>query len=165
MSAPCTHCNCPADFEWLPCTEVHCRQGERIMRLRSSDDYIPLPPLPESDDENEATAPESDDWERESDDWERELANIQKPLYVLIDPSPWSEAYAKSLGHLANFPHMMQEADYIYAILGNCPIDFDELIEWLRSVDRPPSVFARSLEASVRFHLAKMEEIGIIVLV
>ena len=155
MSSHCSHCNCPADFEWLPCTEVHCRQGERMIRLRSSDDYIALPPLPESDDEDDETFLQDP----------QETQEIQTPLYVLIDPSPWSEAYAKSLGHLANFPHIMQEADYIYAILGNCPMDFKELTDWIRSVDRPPSVFARNFDASVRFHLNKMEEIGIIVVV
>lgn len=155
----CATCNCPADVDWLPCA-TECLQEERLWRLRSREEYIPLPPLPVSDDESD-----------ESDDSHSYVpSETADPLYSLTHPcestgwtsSPSSEAYRNSLGHLAKIPHILQEAELIHGLLSENINTVIDLIYALFAMDLPRNVFARSIPASVRWHLSKMEEAGVI---
>ena len=157
MSSPCATCNCPADGEWLPCT-TECLQEERLWRLRSREEYIPLPPLPVSDDECDC----------DSDSYVSKRA--EEDVYTLTEPfdlpgwieSPKSEAYRKSIGHLVNFPHILHEAELIYGLLSENINTAVDLIYALYAINLPRCVFARSIPASVRWHISKMLEVGVI---
>ena len=76
--------------------------------------------------------------------------------------SPKSEAYRKSIGHLVNFPHILHEAELIYGLLSENINTAVDLIYALYAINLPRCVFARSIPASVRWHISKMLEVGVI---
>lgn len=164
--APCKICNCPADFEWLACTDV-CRQEERIDRLApaplaprgvSQQSY---PPLPLSDDESTVeTAPvRPEDQEAFYEDREPDYnLFIANAYWTVLDPC-WPQ-YEHEIGYLANFPHLIDEAQFIYALLVRKALTRDELVRIICDLE-PEGLFMRSYTA-VTWHLKMMEKAGII---
>lgn len=156
QDAPCAECNCPADFEWLPCTDV-CRQQERIDRLApaplgaSGPSY---PPLPLSDDESGIEDHEAF-YEDRSPDYDLLMANS---YWTVLDPC-WPQ-YEHEIGYLANFPHLIDEAQFIYSLLVRKELSRDELVKVITQLE-PEGLFMRSYTV-VTWHLTMMEKAGII---
>jgi len=182
QDAPCAECNCPADFEWLPCTDV-CRQQERIDRLapaplrasplRASPlRASPLarqaayPPLPDSDDEgfkvserNEHTQAQAQAQDPFYEDREPDYDLFMDNAYwTILDPC-WPQ-YEHEIGYLAKFPHLVDEAQFIHALLFRRGMTRDELVRVITELE-PEGLFMRSYSA-VTWHLKMMERAGII---
>jgi hypothetical protein len=151
----CVECNCPADFEWLPCTEV-CRQQERIDRLAPA----PYPPLPPSDDESSQQDHEAfyEDREPSYDPLPALGGHMIEAYWTVLDPC-WPQ-YEHEIGYLANFPHLIDEAQFIYALLVRKGLTRDELVRIICELE-PEGLFTRSYTA-VTWHLRMMEKAGII---
>ena len=160
----CAICNCPADFEWLPCTDV-CRQEERIDRLApppaplaprgaSEQSY---PPLPLSDDESVEPDLEDRDpfYEDRTPDNDLLMANA---FWTVLDPC-WPE-YEHEIGYLTNFPHLIDEAQFIYSLLVRKPLSRDELVRIITELE-PEGLFLRSYRV-ITWHLTMMQKAGII---
>jgi hypothetical protein len=154
---PCPECNCPADFEWLPCTDI-CRQQERINRLApppASAFPSPaprFPPLPDSDDEAQEDPPFYED---RTPDYDLFMANA---YWIALDPF-WPE-YEHQIGYLANFPYLIDEAQFIYSLLVRKGLTRDELVRIITEME-PEGLFIRSY-AAVTWHLKMMEKAGMI---
>ena len=151
----CAECNCPADFEWLPCTDI-CRQQERIDRLAPA----PYPPLPPSDDEavEQATPLRRDALDPFYEDREPSYDYMTEAYWTVLDPC-WPQ-YEHEIGYLANFPHLIDEAQFIYALLVRKGLTRDELVKIICELE-PEGLFTRSYTA-VTWHLRMMEKAGII---
>ena len=148
---PCPECNCPADFEWLPCTDI-CRQQERIDRLApplAGTTPLPYPPLPESDDEDPPF------YEDREPDHELFMANA---YWTVLDPC-WPE-YEHQIGYLAKFPHLVDEAQFIHSLLVRKQMTRDELIRIISEME-PEGLFVRSYTV-ITWHLRMMEKAGLI---
>ena len=152
---PCPECNCPADFEWLPCTDI-CRQQERINRL-APPPPLSFPPLPLSDDEEEKQGQEKSSpfYEDRTPDYDLFMANAH---WIVLDPC-WSE-YEHEIGYLANFPHLIDEAQLIYSLLVRKGLTRDELVRKITEME-PDGLFIRSYTV-VTWHLKMMEKAGMI---
>ena len=160
---PCAICNCPADFEWLPCTDV-CRQEERINRLAPPPaplapigaSGLPYPPLPPSDDESgEELEDHEAFYEDRNPDYDLLMANS---YWTVLDPC-WPQ-YEHEIGYLANFPHLIDEAQFIYSLLVRKELSRDELVKVITQLE-PEGLFMRSYTV-VTWHLTMMEKAGII---
>lgn len=150
---PCPECNCPADFEWLPCTDI-CRQQERIDRLAPAPAPAPVPiypPLPTSDDEEE----EPPFFEDRTPDNELFMANA---YWTVLDPC-WPE-YEHQIGYLAKFPHLVDEAQFIHSLLFRKQLTRDDLVRIIAQIE-PEGLFVRSYTA-ITWHLRMMEKAGLI---
>jgi hypothetical protein len=148
---PCPTCNCPADAEWLPCTDV-CRQEERIDRLAPA----PYPALPLSDDEDlEPSPPKEPFYEDRTPDHDLFMANA---YWTVLDPC-WPQ-YEHEIGYLANFPHLIDEAQFIYALLVRKCLTRDELVRIICELE-PEGLFLRSYRV-ITWHLTMMEKAGMI---
>ena len=149
---PCRECNCPADFEWLPCTDI-CRQQERIDRLApplaGTRAPLPYPPLPESDDEKPPF------YEDRVADHELFMANA---YWTVLDPC-WPE-YEHQIGYLAKFPHLVDEAQFIHSLLFRKQLTRDELVRIISQME-PEGLFLRSYTV-ITWHLKMMEKAGLI---
>jgi len=158
--APCPTCNCPVDFEWLPCTEV-CRQQERIDRLSPSGPSAPkpkqaYPPLPLSDDESVEKQKQNEYfYEDRQPDYDLFMADA---YWTVLDPC-WPE-YEHEIGYLAHFPHLIDEAQFIYALLVRKGQTRDELVRTIVELE-PEGLFLRSYRV-ITWHLKMMEKAGII---
>lgn len=144
---PCPECNCPADFEWLPCTDI-CRQQERINRL-APPPALSFPPLPDSDEEDPPF------FEDRTPDQELFMANA---YWTVLDPC-WPE-YEHQIGYLSNFPHLIDEARFIYSLLFRKGLTRDEIVGIITDIE-PEGLFIRS-STVVTWHLRMMEKAGLI---
>jgi hypothetical protein len=151
---PCPECNCPADFEWLPCTDI-CRQQERIHRLAppppASASAPSFPPLPDSDEEEEGPP----FFEDRTPDQELFMANA---YWTVLDPC-WPE-YEHQIGYLANFPHLIDEAQFIHSLLFRKELTRDEIVRIITDIE-PEGLFTRSYTV-VTWHLRMMEKAGLV---
>ena len=159
--APCPSCNCPADFDWLPCTTDVCRQQERIDRLAPCGPSAlkpkqAYPPLPLSDDEGlDPSQVKEPFYEDREPDYELHMADA---YWTVLDPC-WPQ-YENEIGYLANFPHLIGEAQFIYALLVRKGLTRDELVRMICELE-PEGLFLRSYRV-VTWHLRRMEKAGII---
>lgn len=106
-----------------------------------AEDYLPLPPYPDNDACISMTA---------------ELKSTES----------WN-AYRKQIGYLSKFPHITAEAECIldcFLMRDYMPTSVDRLIGTIKQIKKAEksNMFARSLEASVRWHLEMMEQARLI---
>jgi hypothetical protein len=150
---PCPECNCPADFEWLPCTDI-CRQQERIHRLAPppASPAPSFPPLPDSDEEGQEDPPFFED---RTPDQELFMANA---YWTVLDPC-WPE-YEHQIGYLAKFPHLIDEAQFIHSLLFRKELTRDEIVRIITDIE-PEGLFTRSYTV-ITWHLGMMEKAGLV---
>lgn len=177
MTPFCISCQCPYDFEWLPCTKKRCMQSTRKWRLMPPLQQMILSskvhtgskvrtasshPLPESDSEEDyIPLPSSED-------------EAYVPSVIHLYPSihsnvSWSE-YRKYICHLSKIPYILGEAEAIldaFKITDYKPIHIDRIIGLICAMKKAQasSIFSRNLEVSVRWHITNMEKIGMLYMV
>jgi hypothetical protein len=78
--------------------------------------------------------------------------------WTVLDPC-WPE-YEHQIGYLANFPHLIDEARFIYSLLFRKELTRDEIVRIITDIE-PEGLFIRS-STVVTWHLRMMEKAGLI---
>ena len=169
----CPDCAYPIEFDWLPCTNCPCEGELRAYAPLPLPPYAPLPPspLPESDDESGNLY--FFDTKGEPSAWDEYVKSVKGHFDTkcshlklqtkwgadIVWDSSWDK-YRRAIGVLANFPHVMEEAELLYSILRDKWHTREELV--VAAIDLAGTqLFARSITA-IDWHLEKMEEATLI---